>query len=142
MAYSCEKYKVPALTIEEMETLIDGLKLYRYNSLSIGAAMGIRAAFRALSELGADRNNREIELATVNSGYCFAQAVEFICAVPHLRGRMNFTPSDDYDNTTLEAKTKEKQVFIHMNNLPFASIEEVLSADDNALFQAVTVTEI
>ena len=141
MAYVKESWKVPHLSLEEMETLIEGYRLYRYEGLSVGAALGIRAAFRALAELQVERKNRE-KTAVVVSGYCFAQAVEYICAVSHLRDKMEFTPSMDHSKTSLVLKSESNQVRIEMMDSDFGRVEEVLQADDEALFKLVECTEL
>jgi formylmethanofuran dehydrogenase subunit E len=128
------------LTGEQIDEIIRAAAVWHRGRLTIGLACGIRAAFRALEELGLDRNRSELTKVELRTGFCFGQGVEVVLGITALKGKLffsHYTGSDGELRVTAAGKT----VTIRMKERVFQTGEEALAAADEALFEAIVLSD-
>ena len=140
-AIRCENwlgFEKTGLTKEEVQRIIDAVVIAHCSKVSIGLACGVRAAVRGMAELGAQRSKREITFAKVKSNYCFGQSIQIACAIPAIKGDLEFEAYMQPDGeVTLYGKGKA--VTIRMKGRSFQGAQEVFDADDAEVFEEVLV---
>ena len=137
----CEKwlgFEKTGLTKDEVLRIIDAVVIAHCSKVSIGLACGVRAAIRGMAELGVERNKRQVRFAKVKSNYCFGQAIEIACAIPAIKGDLEFELYMQPDGE-LTLYGNGKTVAIRMMDRSFSDAQEVFDAEDSEVFAEVLV---
>jgi tRNA (adenine37-N6)-methyltransferase len=107
-----------------------------WDTMNVGVTLGMRAALRAMRELGVARG--EADSAEVVGGNFFAQGVEGVSGCSVLRGTMQFEmKTKSTGDWTLVMRKGERCVRIELFDRLFAGADEVLSLEDAVLFSSV-----
>ena len=72
----------------QVKKLIEAAQVLHWGTMSIGLALGLRSAIKAMGALGLQR--KQADRVKVRGSYCFAQGVEAITGCSTLRGKMEF----------------------------------------------------
>lgn len=128
------------LSGEQIDEIIRAAAVWHRGRLTIGLACGVRAAFRALAELGLDRNTSQIEKVEARTSFCFAQGVEVVLGITALKGKMDFSHYTGTDGQ-LSVTATGKTVRIQMKERVFETGEEALAASDGELFAEIAVSD-
>jgi tRNA-Thr(GGU) m(6)t(6)A37 methyltransferase TsaA len=134
--YDCFPYAVAPLHWCQKHALIDTSRLLHWETMSVSLTLGMRAGHRALKELG-EHNPGALKANVAGSNF-FAQGVEGVTGCSGLRGSLIFAEKNkSVTDWFVRVETPGRQVTLRINDRPWASADEVLSATDEDLFAAV-----
>jgi|GEM_PF-3962041 len=132
-----EKRATLGLSDEEILTLIEACRLAHNNHYSIGLAVGIRAAFRAIGELKADRSKHDIEFAKIKGNFCGALAFIIICSLNPLKEQKLDFELYQKPDWQVEVFSHSQSLLIKMCDTNYETAEEILEAPDSQIFAEV-----
>ena len=137
-----EKRAETGLSDEEIITLVEACRLAHNNHFSIGLAVGIRAAFRAIAELKADRSKHDIEFANIKGNFCGSLAFIIICSLNPLKEhKLDFCLYQEPD-WQVEVFSKTQSLLIKMQDKHFKTAEEVFETPDLEVFAEVSLKNL
>ncbi len=136
--YDCFPYAVAPLHWCQKRALTDTSRLLHWETMSVSLTLGMRAGQRALRELG--EHPAGLLKANVAGSNFFAQGVEGVTGCSTLRGSMIFTEnSKSVADWLVRMETPGRQVTLRIDDRPWKSAHEILSATDEELFAAVVI---
>lgn len=113
-------------------------RLLHWDTMNVGLTLGLRAAARAMRELGLTRG--EATKAVVKGGHFFAQGIEGASGCSILHGAMDFEDvSRDMSQWLLRLEAPGKAAVVRLNDRLYAGADEVIAMADDVLFAAVEV---
>lgn len=134
-----EKIDNTGLSPEKIESLIEACRLAHYDFFSIGLVCGIRAAFRVLGEMGADRLKHDVDFVEIKANTSVGLAFFVItCLSPLKDNNMKFELYSGPD-WTVTAYGADKKIEIKMLDRSFNGPMEVFTVPDDELFASVEI---
>ncbi|MDD2221582.1 MAG: hypothetical protein PHN35_06495 [Clostridia bacterium] len=137
-----EKRAQTGLSDEQILTLIEACRLAHNNHFSIGLAVGIRAAFRAIAELKADRNKHDIDFAQIKGNFCGALAFMIICSLNPLKEHKLGFELYQKPDWQVEVFSQTQSLLIKMHDRNFETAEAVLELPDSQIFAQVLLKDL
>ncbi len=122
----------------QVKKLIEAAQVLHWGTMSIGLALGLRSAIKAMGALGLQR--KQADRVKVRGSYCFAQGVEAITGCSTLRGKMEFEHRAKGE-TELHLWGQGKHLRVKPYDRVFQDGEQVMGLEEEEIFERIEMLD-
>ncbi|HZX47223.1 MAG TPA: FmdE family protein [Clostridia bacterium] len=123
----------------QVKKLIEAAQVLHWGTMSIGLALGLRSAIKAMGALGLQR--KQADRVKVRGSYCFAQGVEAITGCSTLRGKMEFEHRSKGE-TEFHLWGQGKHLRVKPYDRVFRDGKQVMELEEKEIFERIEMLDV